>query len=144
MVCMLLVPKGMSKSNNNCPSHTWQIPISLSSLQRLCRAAAPFLLRSSRSSGARSVFEQPLGVRGGGGGGLPPTMLAPGLLQNPRLLLPFSNIHISICWVLGSEQITLRSCALMFLLYISVWSILPNVTTGCRTEKSCRNHNGNC
>lgn len=122
MVCTLLVPKSMSKSSNSCSSHTCQISISLSSLWRPWRAAAPLPAGSNRSSGASSDFVQPPGERGRWS--WRPASLRAG--SWPGAKPPAAAFHLLHMTPVSAgyryrNKSGLRITALMFVLYISVW-----------------------
>lgn len=72
MVCTMLVPKGTSQISNNCPFHTCQISISLSSLWQLWRAAAPLSAEDQQELWSQQRLCEIPGERGNGAGALLP------------------------------------------------------------------------
>lgn len=138
--CALLVPKGMSKSSNSCPSHTCQISVSLPFLRRLRRAAAPLWAEEPQElQGQPWVCAAP--------GERPrwswhPTSLRAG--AKPRLPLPAPARDVSVSRTPLSEQTEPENhcsdvCAVHFRMN---QGLLLAVPAGYRTGRSHRNHDG--
>ena len=144
-MCTLLVPKGMSKSSNSCPSHTCQISVSLSFLWRPWRAAAPLpaeeqqelwsqqrLCAASRSEGKMELAPY-----------LPLRWLRAWCKAPGCCLLP-PAYDIGVCRIPVSEQIRFENCcsdiyAVYFDMNQGLWLTVP---AGYGTGKSHRNHDG--
>lgn len=139
----LVVPRGMSKSSNSCPSHTCQISVSLSCLRKPWRAAAPLPAEEQeelwrpRGPCAASRREGKVGLAPG----LPPLWLRT-WCEASGCRLPPPAYDVRVCRILLSEQVGFeKHCSAVCAVYFCKGQgLLPTVPAGHRTEKNPGNH----
>lgn len=145
MVCTLLVPKAMSKSNNSCPFHTCQTLVAWSFLWRLWRAAAPLPAEKEQKFWSQQQLCAP-SSREGKVEMVPshPLCWLRTWCDSPGCCLPSSAYNISVCGILASEQSMFENtCSEVYAIYFCMnQALLLTVPAWYRTGKSHRNNDG--